>query len=154
MFLAELGVTPEEATAHKTAQQMANDPEIPPQPTLAEAMAGNRNAVQVAGEKEENSGANVTAVLTPPRGNRSEYLIRRLKRDAARADAPNHDQAALALGRLQRGEITSARRAAIEAGIVHVPTLLEIARKAVLKMPQEQRQQLFRWMDSGCPEDT
>jgi hypothetical protein len=61
--------------------------------------------------------------------NRAEYLIRRLKRDAAIEDATNHQQAQETFADLQSGEFRSARQAGIHAGIVRVPTALEVAKK-------------------------
>jgi chemotaxis response regulator CheB len=66
------------------------------------------------------------------RGNSAGYLVRRLKRD--------HPQIAQALA---RGEYRSVRAAAIEAGIVKVPTPLEQLRKDWKKASSEERE-IFR----------
>lgn len=149
-------ITVEQAQEASKAQQLARNEEVKPMPTLAEAMTGNQNARKekeedeksletVQGEKEEqekeeeNSGADGTAVSGPKRGsNHAEYLIKRIKRDALDPSAPNHARAASALSRLQAGEITSARRAAIETGIVKVPTLVQQAAKLLKKLTTEE----------------
>ena len=53
----------------------------------------------------------------------AEYLTARLKRDAP----------AIAV-RLERGEFKSVRAAAIEAGIVKAPDVMEVAKRAFLNM--------------------
>lgn len=68
-----------------------------------------------------------------PGGNAAQYLVRRLKRD--RPDL---------VERLAKGEIRSARAAAIEAGIVKVPTVLDILRKAWRKATDAEREEFLR----------
>ena len=81
-------------------------------PVLAEH-GGDRKS------EEQNQGA----INTLKRGStNADYLTARLKRDAPAIAA-----------RLERGEFKSVRAAAIEAGIVHVPTRLEKALKPILR---------------------
>ncbi len=70
----------------------------------------------------------VTGVSPPDRGNRSDYLASRLKRDAP----------AIA-ERLASGEFPSVRAAALEAGIVRAPTALDLLRRAWRKASPEER---------------
>lgn len=97
---------------------------LPPQPTKADAMMGNQNACKVKAVTE-NSSDNVRTVSEF--GNKAEYLIRRLKRDA-----PEIAKA------LARGEYKSARAAAIAAGIVHPPTPYQILCRAWNKASKEE----------------
>jgi hypothetical protein len=60
-----------------------------------------------------NQGSNTT-LITQSRG--AEYIVRRLKRDAANPAALNHAQAKDALAKLQAGTIVSARAAGIAVG--------------------------------------
>jgi hypothetical protein len=80
----------------------------------------------------ENLGVNSTKVSGHGSTN-IPYLVRRLKRDAP--------EIAAALG---RGEYPSARAAAIAAGIVKVPTPLEVLRKAWAKASAEERALFLR----------
>lgn len=65
-------------------------------------------------------------------GENISYLVRRLRRDAPEiADA------------LERGEYPSARQAAIAAGILKVPTPLDILRAAWRKASKEERDQFI-----------
>lgn len=68
-------------------------------------------------------------------GNEASYLVRRMKRDAP--------DIAAALG---RGEYKSARSAAIAAGIVKVPTRLQVAQKAFNKLTACERRKFFEWL--------
>lgn len=61
-------------------------------------------------------------------GTRAEYLAARIKRDAPEVAA-----------RVEAGEFKSIRAAAIEAGIVKVPTPEQKAEKAIAKLPAERR---------------
>jgi hypothetical protein len=60
-----------------SGEAKAADPEVTPQPTKSEAMLGNQNASKTEGK---NRSDNITSVSD--RGNKAEYLVRRLKRDA------------------------------------------------------------------------
>lgn len=154
MLLAEIG-----RTAEQSIKDMANNPEVPPMTTLAEAMkevaAIKPRAEDGTFEKrEEPSGVMNTARTDTVRGStNAEYLVRRLKRDAAERKAPNHKQAKVALAKLQSGELKSARAAAIAAGIIRVPSVGEVARKAVRKLTDEGRQSLVAWIDAGMPNE-
>ena len=64
-------------------------------------------------------------VTSTDRGNRSEYLLARLARDADKCP-----KAATILDAFERGEYPSVRQAAIAAGIVKVPSQLDVLRKA------------------------
>lgn len=145
-------ITVEQAQEASKAQELARNEEVKPMPTLAEAMqdvaekkprgeSGQFTKQEPVQEEIEQgntpSGAIGTARMK--RGsNHAEYLVRRLKRDALDPSAPNHARAEAALSRLQAGEITSARRAAIEAGIVKVPTPSQQAAKLLKKLTVEE----------------
>ena len=138
MLRVELGVeSVEAARIIKTAQQMANDEGTPEATTRAQTMATvaeskMRTEEGTFAKDDKPSGDNVTTRL-PPRGNHAEYIVRRLKRDAANPAAPNHAQAKDALVKLQAGTIISARAAGIAAGIVRVPTPLDLLRRRPLR---------------------
>jgi hypothetical protein len=66
-----------------------------------------------------------------PHGTDPAYLVSRLKRDAPEVAE-----------RLAGGEFRSVRAAAIEAGIVKVPTVFERVQKLLPKLTDEERQQL------------
>lgn len=68
-------------------------------------------------------------------GNGASYIVRRLKRDA-----PEIAQA------LARGEYPSARAAGIAAGIIKVPTALEVAQKAWFKLSDRERADFLEWL--------
>ena len=63
------------------------------------------------------------------------YLTSRLKRDAPEIAT-----------RLERGEFKSVRAAAIEAGIVIVPSVLEQAKRAFLKLSDLDRNEFLSWV--------
>ena len=73
-------------------------------------------------------------------GNAKSYLLRRL----ARLDAKNGTDF---VGGYEREEHRSVRAAAISAGIVKVPTPLEVVKKAIAKFGPEDREELIRWLD-------
>lgn len=134
-----------------TAQQLALDDSVGP----IQSHGGARRTVQdiaadpaplLPGKQIVENGNQGSDATLKNRDRGAEYLIRRLKRDAQDEDAPNHQQAAEALVGLQRGEIPSARQAAIRAGIVRVPTLLELAKRAVRKMDKKERSRLAAWL--------
>jgi hypothetical protein len=86
--------------------------------------------------KGTEKGYNVT--FTPaPRGNGPAYLVSRLKRDAPEVAE-----------RLADGEFRSVRAAAIEAGIVKVPTVFERVQKLLPKLTDAERQQLRDMLDA------
>ena len=67
--------------------------------------------------------------------NSATYLTSRLKRDA-----PDIAK------RLEKGEFKSVRKAAIEAGIVIVPSVLEQAKRAFLKLSDLDRNEFLSWV--------
>lgn len=76
-------------------------------------------------------------VITLKRGSTgASYLAARLRRDAPEI-----------CDRLAAGEFPSVRAAAIEAGIVKVPTNLQKAQKAFLKLTDGEREAFAEWMD-------
>jgi hypothetical protein len=87
---------------------MAADPEVSPAP----ATGLNQHSAGFDDVKPNLGG-----------GNSAEYLVRRLKRDAPEVAAE-----------LARGELPSARAAAIKAGIVKVHTRVERAFRLVERM--------------------
>lgn len=93
---------------------LAADPEVKPAPAL--------------GLNQHNRGSDNITPTDPRRGTSAEYLVRRLKRDAP----------AIA-EELARGELPSARAAAIKAGIVKVPTMVERAFRLVERMTPAER---------------
>ena len=99
----------------RSAQALAANPEV-------KELGEHRRPTK---EEEENKGDNVTFT---ERGNSSSYLVRRLKRDAPE----------IAEG-LANGEYPSARRAAIAAGIIREPTLLEQVFKLWGKLSEEDK---------------
>ena len=108
--------------------------------TIGQVLARAKNVEPLAEhgnqEGQNNSRNRVDNIKSVQGGTSAEYLVRRLKRD--RPDI------AVALG---RGEYSSARAAAIAAGIVKVPTPLQEAKKLVAKMNATERRQLARWLD-------
>lgn len=101
-----------------------------------------------SGEEEENpSDDNIST--RKEYGTSAEYLIARVKRDAANPEAPNHARAVEAVEGIRAGTIKSARQAAIHAGIVRVPSLYEQAQRVVLKMAREDQEQLADWIRAG-----
>jgi hypothetical protein len=97
-----------------------------PQPTLSEAMTGNKNAAK---KRADNSSSDTTAVSGKQERGRV-YLARRLERDAPEVHA-----------RLCQGEFKSVRAAAIEAGIVKVKTPIE---KAISLLDRLDRRSLLK----------
>lgn len=107
-----------ERMERQTAKALAADPEVKP-------------AAEHGGKREEEEDS--IGILTP--GNSATYLVRRLKRDS-----PEIAEA------LARGEYPSARAAGIAAGIVKVPTPMQIARRAILKMSRAEQNELLSWL--------
>lgn len=112
---AEVDALVKEGTARKTAEERAKSP-----PTLLDH-GGDR-----VSEKVEQ-GNDVTLI----RGNHADYLTARIARD--RPDI---------LERMQAGEFSSVRAAAIEAGIVKVPTTLERVMKLLPKLNDDELRQV------------
>lgn len=96
------------------------------------AQAGVEPVAKHGGAREKPAGQPYNVRL-PPHGNSGRYLVRRLARD--RPDL---------VERLAKGEIRSARAAAIEAGIVKVPTVIDILRKAWRKATEAEREEFRR----------
>lgn len=112
----------EAVEAKNRAQRLAADPEVKPAVTPSEAGAmGGRGKKAPDDNRSFSDGS--TSV---------DRIVRRLKRDAPEiADA------------LGRGEYPSARAAGIAAGIIKVPTVLDILRKAWAKATPEERRQFL-----------
>jgi hypothetical protein len=104
---------------------------LPPAGTYQEARSGLQEAAKEAEpiglpgnptgrnqHSEERLQGNNSSPL--PRGNHMDYILARLKRDAA-----TNPKAQEALDGIRDGSITSARQAGIHAGIVRVPTTLD-----------------------------
>lgn len=68
-------------------------------------------------------------------GNRPEYLTARLARDNPEI-----------LAQLKAGDFPSVRQAAIAAGIVKIPTPLELAKRAVKRMAVMDQNRFFSWL--------
>src|SRR5262245_22904733 len=96
--------------AKPLAQRLAADPEVGP----LNGHGGERT--------EQVDNVNLKG------GNQASYLVRRLKRD--RPDLAR---------KLANGEFPSARAAAIAAGIVTVPTAVELGQRAGEQAPAPQR---------------
>ena len=105
----------------RSAQALAANPEVK---ALAEPTIG----VGVPGPGRGNKTLDNVNGLSAQGGNSSSYLVRRLKRDAPE----------IAEG-LANGEYPSARRAAIAAGIIREPTLLEQVFKLWGKLSEEDK---------------
>jgi hypothetical protein len=100
----------------RTPQAQAEDPEV----KQIVGHGGDRRSARV----RKNQGDNVTLV----RGNRAEYLVRRLKRDAPEIAR-----------QLADGTFRSARAAALAAGIINRPTALDRLRQAWRRATPEER---------------
>lgn len=116
----------EELIASKPpAQRMAADLDVKPL-----AKHGNQE-----GENNSRNRDDKIKSVPSPSGTSVSYLVRRLKRDA-----PEVAEA------LARGEYRSARAAGIAAGIVKVPTRLEVAKKDYLKLSKKERERFIAWI--------
>lgn len=107
--------------------------------------AKRRGPIGEHGTNQHGKGEGGRYIVTSSkRGNRLSYLSRRLLRDAPEV-----------FTRLEAGEFRSVRAAAIEAGIVKVPTALEVAKRAVRKLNMEDRKALVQWIaaqwNGGAP---
>lgn len=121
----------------KTAQQLAADPDVKPIAGHGENISTQeRDDKGKVGKRSGETGSLQPVVAIGNYGsNATSYLIRRLKRD--------HPAIAAALA---RGEYASARAAGIAAGIVKVPTPLEIAKKAYAKMSDAEKSAFITWL--------
>lgn len=97
---------------------MAADPGVKPAPASGEIGRGGNRRDEITPNKA--------------RGASAEYLVRRLKRD--------HPEIAEALA---RGEYPSARAAAIAAGVVRVPTLLDLFARLWAKASPEEQDRIY-----------
>lgn len=115
----------EDAEAVKLVQaemgQLKDPKDNPPGPGR-----GNKTSLQCNDVLEKGS-----------RGNKAEYLLRRLKRDAPEIANDYID-----------GKYPSVRQAAIAAGIVKVPTKYETALKATSKLSRTEWLELRSYMDN------
>lgn len=149
MLKVELGVSSAEEATRTKAQMLASDPEVKPSLTHADAMA-KASESKPRGEDgafvkvDDPSGDNVTA--RPGRGNSTNYLIRRLKRDAENPSCPHQSRAVEALEKLRTGEITSARAAGVHAGIVRAFTPLDALRRAWGRADEAHRKEFLDWL--------
>ena len=130
----------------RQVERKAPEPELP----LASAVAvGKATAAQVLARVEpaltrEVAGMkggrgnkaidNVNSFKTKG-GNQADYLAARIKRD--------HPQIAAGIA---AGEYPSIRAAAIAAGIVKVPSALEAAKRAALRLSDAERAELQEWL--------
>lgn len=119
----------EAAVAVGKAQALAADPEVKP---LGPAAPEKGEARNPSGRNQHLEVDSVSIEPNPDNGGRrgtgAEYLVRRLKRDAPEVAAE-----------LARGELPSARAAAIKAGIVRVPSKVERAFRLVERMTTAER---------------
>ena len=115
---------------------------VEPGKTLSEAMMGNGNA-----KKEKNSCYIVTAVSEQKRGgNRAEYIIARLKRDAA-----TDTHAAALLGSIEAGDIKP-HRAAVDMGWVKTPDPARVVEKQREKMTLAEQVAMWEQWGRSLPE--
>jgi len=103
----------QEASRAERAQRLAADEKVEAMPAHGEIGRG----------RDADRGANGTS-----KGSNQAALVRRIKRD--RPDLAE---------RLARGEFTSVRAAAREAGLVREPSPLAMARKLWIRMSDEER---------------
>jgi hypothetical protein len=124
---AEVGVTLK-ALKRRLAQDLAADPAVPKlQDGPGHPMSGSNYANGIKGTGSNNAA----------------YLVRRLKRD--------HPEIAEALA---RGEFTSARAAAIAAGIIKPKTAFEQIMRLLPKLTADERAELHRLLDEKTVPDT
>jgi hypothetical protein len=153
-FKPELfGAKLEEATAERNkAQAMAADPEVLPLlegDELKEARAeggqlgGRPKTREMASEPDAipvNQAAenlpHIVMKVIPDHGNHASYIVRRLKRDSLAIAAD-----------LAAGKYPSARAAGIAAGIVKVPTPLDLVKKLLPKLDEAGRAEVRGWLD-------
>ena len=104
----------------------------------AELGATKNEAIQIKLRKQGRPKKEEKVSMTPfTRGyNNAEYLTARIARD--RPDI---------LEEMKAGKYRSVRAAAIDAGIVKVPTSLENAQKAFSKLSKTERRTFIKWID-------
>ena len=76
-------------------------------------------------------------ILKTTRGNASSYLAARIRRD--------HPEI---VKRIEAGEFKSMRRAAIAAGVIRIPTKLELIKRYWKKLSEQERQEFLVWIGS------
>jgi hypothetical protein len=104
------------------------------------APKGNRNAAK---SRDENNGS---ASTIEPKRRDAEYLLGRVK-----AKAENGDPVAIeVVERINRGEVTSARQAAREAGVLKPVDPVKAAVRAAEKLSDEQRETVTHSI-ARCP---
>jgi hypothetical protein len=107
------------------------------QAATAKRMAEAEPLAEHGGDRKsgaaQDQGDDVTLI---ERGNSADYLAARIKRD--RPDIAE---------RVEAGEFRSMRAAAIEAGIVKVPSNLEKAKKAIAKLTADELQEFTDWFN-------
>ena len=91
---------------------------------------------QIGNGRTVSRADNVSSTKETGHGNNADYLAARIKRDRP-------DIAA----RVEAGEFRSMRAAAIEAGIVKVPSNLDKARKAVEKLNHDELREFTDWFN-------
>lgn len=115
------------AVARGKAQALAADPEVKALGESTPKPGEARNPLGIGGKSGKTAHDcqvdNINLSTATKGGTSAEYLVRRLKRDAPEVAEE-----------LARGELPSARAAAIKAGIVKVPTRVERAIKLVRRM--------------------
>jgi hypothetical protein len=99
------------------------------------AKPGNPTGHNQHTPEEERKGADGTV---PHGSNQASYLARRLLRDAPEIFAE-----------LEHGEHKSVRAAAIAAEIVKVPSALEVAQRAFLKLSVREKHESGTWLVNG-----
>lgn len=107
------------------AVRLANDKQ-----TMRE-LVEQQPALARHGNNQHTGGVDIINSTKTPGGTDPAYLVSRLKRDAPEIAE-----------RLADGEFRSVRAAAIEAGIVKVPTAFERVQKLLPKLTDAERQQL------------
>jgi len=124
MLQAELGATEHQAREIKTIQQRTKD--------TGETIKPIRESRRPTREEQKNGKYNNIIVN---QGTSAKYLAARIARD--RPDI---------LEEMKAGKYRSVRAAAIDAGIVKVPTSLESAQKAFLKLSKDERETFLIWV--------
>jgi hypothetical protein len=99
-------------------------------------LAADNDVKPLAGHGGDRTEQDANGNLKAVGSNQAEYLVRRLKRDRP-------DIAA----RLGRGEFKSARAAGIAAGILKVPTPLDLLRRAWDKASKRERESFIEWLN-------
>ena len=100
------------------------------------------NPLAEHGEVGNGRGRDSDATST---GRGSEYLLARLARDADKCP-----KAADILAAFEAGKYPSVRQAAIAAGIVRVPSQLDVLRKAWRKASDDERGEFLDWLQANA----